>query len=98
MFFKNHWLIFVVITSVLSTIQVMFLFRMIFAKKASDVVPHLVSQLIAFIVWASTGTVAVFYGVDGVAIGTMFLVALLILSFFVIVQRALAEIAGGRSQ
>ena len=97
MFFKYYHYNFV-ITSILITIQVPFMFRMLFAKRASEVVPHLVLQLIAFIMWTSAGTVAVFYGVNGVAIGTMFLVALLILSFFVIVQRALAEITVGRSQ
>ena len=45
-----------VTTAIFLTIQVLFAVRMITAKKASDMVPHLALQMIAFIVWASTGT------------------------------------------
>ena len=55
-FFEEHWLIVSVTTAIFLTIQVLFAVRMITAKKASDMVPHLALQMIAFIVWASTGT------------------------------------------
>ena len=64
-FFKNHCLSVVVTTSIL-TIQTLLAVRMASAKKASDVVPHLISQLIAFIVWASTGSTTglmILYGI-----------------------------------
>ena len=56
-FIEEHWLIVLITTAVLLTVQVLFAVRMITANKASDIVPHLALQMSAFIVWAGTGTV-----------------------------------------
>ena len=113
MFIKNNYQYVAVATSLLITIQTVLAVRMTSARKASDMVPHLALQIIALVVWASTGITSglmilyeiVFKGVPesvflhrGITSATMGLFALIILNFFVIVQGALAEMAGGRAQ
>ena len=54
-FFKDGgWRIVEITTTVVVTMQVLLAVRMISAKKASDMVPHLALQMIAFLIWAGT--------------------------------------------